>query len=41
MSEIVYFDKYDEGGAYHWAECDRRDGNWKRCNPAPIPAASS
>lgn len=34
MSEIVYFDKYDEGGAYHWAECDRRYGNWKRYNPA-------
>ena len=34
MSEIVYFDKYDEGGAYHWAECDRRYANWKRYNPA-------
>jgi SAM-dependent methyltransferase len=34
MSEIVYFDKYDAGGAYHWAECDRRYANWKRYNPA-------
>ena len=34
MSDIVYFDKYDESGAYHWAECDRRYGNWKRYNPA-------
>jgi 2-polyprenyl-3-methyl-5-hydroxy-6-metoxy-1,4-benzoquinol methylase len=34
MSTIVYFDKYDAGGAYHWAECDRRYANWKRYNPA-------
>ena len=34
MSDIVYFDKYDAGGAYHWAECDRRYANWKRYNPA-------
>jgi 2-polyprenyl-3-methyl-5-hydroxy-6-metoxy-1,4-benzoquinol methylase len=34
MSEIVYFDKYDAGGAYHWAECDRRYANWRRYNPA-------
>jgi SAM-dependent methyltransferase len=34
MSDIVYFDKYDAGGAYHWAECDRRYTNWTRYNPA-------
>jgi 2-polyprenyl-3-methyl-5-hydroxy-6-metoxy-1,4-benzoquinol methylase len=34
MSEIVYFDKYDAGGAYHWTECDRRYANWQRYNPA-------
>lgn len=34
MSDIVYFDKYDAAGAYHWAECDRRYANWKRYNPA-------
>ena len=34
MSEIVYFDKYDTAGAYHWAECDRRYANWRRYNPA-------
>jgi 2-polyprenyl-3-methyl-5-hydroxy-6-metoxy-1,4-benzoquinol methylase len=34
MSDIVYFDKYDASGAYHWAECDRRYANWKRYNPA-------
>src|SRR5512141_1867323 len=34
MTDIVAFDKYDEGGAYHWAECDRRYANWRRYNPA-------
>ena len=34
MSDIVYFDKYDAAGAYHWAECDRRYANWRRYNPA-------
>jgi 2-polyprenyl-3-methyl-5-hydroxy-6-metoxy-1,4-benzoquinol methylase len=34
MTEAVAFDKYDIHGAYHWAECDRRYGNWKHYNPA-------
>jgi 2-polyprenyl-3-methyl-5-hydroxy-6-metoxy-1,4-benzoquinol methylase len=34
MTDVVYFDKYDESGAYHWVECDRRYANWKRYNPA-------
>jgi len=28
------FDKYEQYGAYHWIECDRRWTNWKRYNPA-------
>jgi 2-polyprenyl-3-methyl-5-hydroxy-6-metoxy-1,4-benzoquinol methylase len=34
MTVATAFDKYDAQGAYHWIECDRRYGNWKRYNPA-------
>ena len=32
--DVVYFDKYDQRGAYHWQECDR---NSKSYNP-PLAA---